>query len=203
MTQSKLEQLAEKLEGLAKHATQGPWEVDSEYDEDALYSGGGGCGQGFKNFFIGAEIAGKWQTLLDTVNSDHKLVEEEYDEDGKTAWDGIGWGNTALIVELVNNLPTILAALRAAGEGWRLIETAPKDGTRVLGTTRFGVEMVKWCKGEKADDYGPHPGWIGVEQDSTCLPPNFRRPEPQFQPTHWRPLPAPPPTAKLEGRDDG
>lgn len=73
----------EALEALSKKATPGTWEVDSEYDNDALYSGGGGCGSGFKNYFIGADVGGTWKTLLDTVNSDHKLIEEDYDEGGK------------------------------------------------------------------------------------------------------------------------
>jgi len=92
----------QELERLSKAATQGVWEVDSEYDNDALYSGGGGCGSGFKNYFIGADVGGKWKTLLDTVNSDHKLIEEEFDEDGKHAWDVIGQANAAFIVALVN-----------------------------------------------------------------------------------------------------
>ena len=92
----------DELAALDERATPGVWETDSEYDDDALYSGGGGCGSGFKNYFIGTDVGGKWVTLLDTVNSDHKLVEEEYDEDGKTAWDCIGQANTELIVTLVN-----------------------------------------------------------------------------------------------------
>lgn len=94
--------LAKTLEGLSAAATQGEWEVDSEYDGDALYSGGGGCGSGFKNYFIGAGVDGKWRTLFDTVNSDHKLIEEDYDEDGKNAWDEIGRANTAFVATLVN-----------------------------------------------------------------------------------------------------
>ncbi len=113
MNPDELEALALRCEALAAQATPGPWEIDSEYDEDALYSGGGGCGRGFKNFVIGAEIDGKWCTLIDTQNSDNKLIEEEYDEDSKNAWDSIGQANTDLIVALINNLPTILTALRA------------------------------------------------------------------------------------------
>lgn len=82
-----------------------------------------------------------------------------------------------------------------APAGWQPIESAPRDGTRFLGLTKFGVEMVKWCDGAKADNYGPHAGWIGVEQDSSCIPASFRRPNAQHQPTHWMPLP----TAPAEG----
>lgn len=77
---------------------------------------------------------------------------------------------------------------------WQPIETAPKDGTRFIGLTKFGPEMVKWCNGSSADNYGPHAGWIGVEQDSACLPANFRRQKAQQQPTHWMPLPPAPET---------
>jgi len=127
--------LADEIEALAAKATPGPWEVDSEYDNDALYSSGGGCGRGFKNFFIGADVGGKWMTLLDTQNSDHKLVEEEYDEDGSTVWDTIGSDNTALIVALRNNLPTILAALRERDALAAEAETAKqmRETARELG----------------------------------------------------------------------
>lgn len=103
--------LAKTLADLAAKATPGPWEIDSEYDDDAHYSGGGGCGRGFKNFFIGVPVDGKWRTLLDSANSDHKLV-----EDGRSAWDSIGLANTSLTIELVNNLPAIIAALTAQAE---------------------------------------------------------------------------------------
>lgn len=103
----------EALRQLMAKATPGPWEVDSEYDDDALYSGGGGCGRGFKNFFVGAEVDGRWRTLLDTVNSDHKLIEEDYDEDGKSSWDAIGHANANLVAAAVNALPSLLNELEA------------------------------------------------------------------------------------------
>lgn len=105
-----------RIAELAAKATPGPWEIDSEYDDDAHYSGGGGCGRGFKNFFIGVPVDGKWRTLLDSANSDHKLVEEDFDEDGRSAWDSIGLANTSLTIELVNNLPAIIAALTAKAD---------------------------------------------------------------------------------------
>lgn len=54
---------------------------------------------------------------------------------------------------------------------WQPIETAPKDGTNIIGFTDYGVEVVRWCNWN-GGEYAPHDGWIGVEQDSTCLPPN-------------------------------
>ena len=73
---------------------------------------------------------------------------------------------------------------------WQPIDTAPKDGSRFLGFTPFGVEMVKWNK--RAAEYGPRQGWIGCEQDSACLPESFLRHAATCQPTHWMPLPEPP-----------
>lgn len=97
--------------------------------------------------------------------------------------------------------PSPLTELQRLGQefdrGWRDISSAPRDGTRFLGLTRFGVEMVKWCDGARADNYGPHAGWIGVEQDSSCLPAGQLRTKSQHQPTHWMPLPAPPPSCAV------
>lgn len=154
--------LADEIEALAAKATPGPWEVDSEYDNDALYSSGGGCGRGFKNFFIGADVGGKWMTLLDTQNSDHKLVEEEYDEDGSTVWDTIGSDNTALIVALRNNLPTILAALRERDALAAEAETAKqmRETARELGyaDTLEALEALAAYKAmaEELNGYAKH-----------------------------------------------
>jgi len=71
---------------------------------------------------------------------------------------------------------------------WRGIDSAPKDGVKILGLTHYGVEVVRWCDWN-GKEYSPGDGWIGLEQDSTCLPPNYRREKAQHQPTHWMPLP--------------
>lgn len=76
--------------------------------------------------------------------------------------------------------------------GWRPMDSAPRDGTRIIASTSWGVEVVKWCDGATFDQFGPGEGWIGVEQDSTCLPPNYRRDTPQCPPTSWQPIPPPP-----------
>jgi len=103
--------MREELEKLIAEATPGPWEVDTIYNEDGCYSGGGGCGQGFNDYAIYAPIDGKAVQILDTSYSDDKLIEEEFDEDEKIAWDCIGKANADLIVFLVNNAPAILEAL--------------------------------------------------------------------------------------------
>jgi hypothetical protein len=103
--------MREELEKLIAEATPGPWEVDTIYNEDGCYSGGGGCGQGFNDYAIYAPIDGKAVQILDTSYSDDKLIEEDFGEDGKIAWDCIGKANADLIVFLVNNAPAILEAL--------------------------------------------------------------------------------------------
>lgn len=96
--------LAARLEALDKAATPGPWEVDHEADEITRSH----------DYYVGAAINGKWQTLFDTVNSDYKLIDEDRDGDGGMAWDVIGEANTALIVAIRNALPEIIASLRNA-----------------------------------------------------------------------------------------
>lgn len=153
--------LAKQIEELAGKATPGPWEIDTEYDSDER------C----KNYFIGAPVPngteyGRWATLFDSVNSDHKLIEEDYDEDGGSAWDETARCNAELIVALVNNLPTIIAALKErdrpqaaavitetvdgdsysvstffeAQSAWQTINTAPKDRSILLA--RFGWSII-------------------------------------------------------------
>ena len=93
---------------------------------------------------------------------------------------------------------------KVKAQEWQPIETAPKDGTRILGYTEYGVEMVKYCENEIKSDNDSisecQGGWIGVEQDSTCLPHTkyswLKEKKEQHQPTHWMPLPAAP---KQEG----
>jgi hypothetical protein len=63
---------------------------------------------------------------------------------------------------------------------WQPIETAPKDGTRILVFEKIWPEIVvaEWDEGT-----GHHPGWRvypNTESLDTC------------DPTHWMPLPEPP-----------
>ncbi len=99
----------DKLRALDEAATPGPWETDSEYDGDAIATSYEGCSNGYHNYFVGADIGGKWRTLLDTVNSDHKLIEDDRDEDGGRTWDVIGKANAELVAYLRNAVPAILA----------------------------------------------------------------------------------------------
>jgi hypothetical protein len=61
----------------------------------------------------------------------------------------------------------------AATPGWQPIETAPKNGTAVLGWDKDEGHYVTWCS---------EGSWGQSVDDCVYL---------QF-PTHWRPLPPPP-----------
>lgn len=82
---------------------------------------------------------------------------------------------------------------------WQAIESAPRDGQRIIGFTPFGVEMVRFAEAQSLpsimgdDARGWQSGWWGVEQDSDCQP-EFHSPlrgviPEKSQPTHWMPLP--------------
>lgn len=69
-----------------------------------------------------------------------------------------------------------VAALRTrvreleAAQAWRPIETAPKDGTRILAYGGWGIAIIWWSSWlEWYDGEGAH-----------------------LEPTHWQPLPSPP-----------
>jgi hypothetical protein len=63
--------------------------------------------------------------------------------------------------------------------GWQLIETAPKDGTRILAWDGLCMMVLWWGSGGWYDAQ-----WVTVHLDNN-------RP---FAPTHWMPLPEPPKT---------
>lgn len=77
-----------------------------------------------------------------------------------------------------NYLRMASAAIAAIGCGWRDISTAPKDGAKLLGweppyTVPVGY-AVFWWSGH---------GWVRDGDDFDLV----------FEPTHWMPLPDPPP----------
>lgn len=73
----------------------------------------------------------------------------------------------------------IAGALRDA-ERWRPIETAPRDGTKVL-LYHHGYKSAFYRR-----DHEPRV-WVDVFREG-----NWYNTAPSAQPTHWRPLPAPP-----------
>lgn len=76
-------------------------------------------------------------------------------------------------------------------EGWRDIESAPKDGFIVLYAPCVGLEsgpVTAWAKWQGS-------GWYGVdEQGLTYMPSDHIG----NMPTHWRPLPPPPATEQVK-----
>lgn len=105
--------LVEKLSVLLAKATPGPWEVDTERNEDGAYGSGPDHGTGYDDFLIGADVRGKWATLLTTENATEKEIDEDYDEDFHRAWDRVGEANAELVAATITALPTLLNALRA------------------------------------------------------------------------------------------
>lgn len=93
-----------------------------------------------------------------------------------------------------------LDAAPAGDDGWRSIETAPKDGTKIL-IARAGedisadpIEITEWFKTDHVH-FEPVPGEVNLY---------YRRVTTYYEgwngnghrATHWRPLPAPPPAPR-------
>ena len=121
----------DKLRALDEAATPGPWETDHEADEITRSH----------DYFVGAEVGGKWRTLMDTVNSDHKLIEDDRDGEGGMAWDVIGMANAELVAHLRNLVPAILAM---AEDNRRLREALDWALNEIRCTTRYDNEGQFW-----------------------------------------------------------
>lgn len=91
--------------------------------------------------------------------------------------DDIAWATASIARQ--NSTAAVPAALRAPRE-WQSIDSAPKDGTRLLlgAFHRTGVWLEHISNWEAEPNDGD-PGWIWW-----CYP--------EQAPTHWQPLPAPP-----------
>ena len=78
---------------------------------------------------------------------------------------------------------------------WQPIETAPKDGTTVLGYNEQGHEIMEWVEAatDCPDQPGNDEGWLGIYAwpGRSWGSDKFTH-EGQGQPTHWMPLPAAP-----------
>ena len=77
-------------------------------------------------------------------------------------------------------------------DGWQPIESAPKDGTQVLGFCEYAAEDRKiWIALWIDDDAEPDGGfWRDAShQDSMTS---------DAEPTHWHPLPAPPSSIEVD-----
>jgi hypothetical protein len=92
------------------------------------------------------------------------------------------------------------AVLRAAFPilaAWQPIETAPRDGTAVVGWTGYGCSILAWVDDQpcSSDDPGMAAGWLARDGEACPACPALGV-EAQGQPTHWMPLPAPPAAAQ-------
>lgn len=81
----------------------------------------------------------------------------------------------------VDQIRQALASPAPTPEGWRRIETAPRDGNYVIVTGHGRVDMRSAKSGEQTTDMLGPKGW------------DF----PSWA-THWQPLPVPPPASKPE-----
>lgn len=71
-------------------------------------------------------------------------------------------------------------------EKWRLIETAPRDGSYIiLGYADSHSEEGRWM-GNAGQNHWGEIGWFATDDDVLCNHPGM--------PTHWMPLPDPPTT---------
>ncbi|HZH10601.1 MAG TPA: DUF551 domain-containing protein [Microvirga sp.] len=136
--------------------------------------------------------------IMATRGGSHYAVAEQHPEsapgdgewrDGKTICDAL---NELLAIRTEIN--TIIAALSTPGGEWKPIETAPKDGTKVLAVMPGGFKSVVWYDAQFAYEYNDEKGesdYRGAWTDGTVA--SFAYEElTELNPTHWMPLPASP-----------
>ena len=86
------------LAALSAAATPGTWETDT-LNSEGSYGSGDDTYEGYATTAI-YDASGK--VLFDALNSDAILVQEEWDEDGGSAYDLTSAANAAFIITLVN-----------------------------------------------------------------------------------------------------
>ena len=91
---------------------------------------------------------------------------------------------------VLTDLSASQAATKPAGGEWLPIESAPRDGSRILLTGWHGKDVKLWCGVGYGHFYKPGNRF---EYDG------YQFGNPDHQPTHWQPLPAPPLTRKENG----
>lgn len=100
-----------------------------------------------------------------------------------------------------NELRNLISDLRAAIEtgGWLPIETAPKDGTRIiLRCPNIGAVEGWWdCVDGGGFEEGPPIFWWTTENDLIIFGDGS-----YDDPTHWMPLPPPPNSPNKEPEHD-
>ena len=97
--------------------------------------------------------------------------------------------------EIADAVLALLAAPPTAqAEGWRPIETAPKDGALIVLGARNGVWLGKYVPVYQSG-YRPENPWSSMLLNHDHMAERYTRP------THWMPLPPPPTSA--EGVEHG
>src|SRR6185312_12884606 len=103
----------EPIKKRLKAATPGPWESDTTKNEGSYGDGGPDCHEGYSSYQIIVEVDGKVQSLCDSINADHQLIEVDHggDENGEwfDAWDEIARRNFDLIAHAPTDLADLLA----------------------------------------------------------------------------------------------
>jgi hypothetical protein len=162
--------LADELERLGQMATKGQW-----FDDNLRVDGSNG-----RDDYYTALYGPSGHILADTLNS--TCVHLEDNGEGRSL-DTTGAANIGLIIALRNNLPAIIAALRA--QEWQPIESIPDEyvntGKHFLAYEATG-DM--YSAAYHSDGY-----IVSFCGQYVSVPP---------EPTHWMPLPAPPATDKGE-----
>ena len=75
------------------------------------------------------------------------------------------------------------------GMEWQPIDTAPRDGTRIL-LAWAGSEVTEgYWMGDSSRNYWGVVGWFSIDEDVLTSRPS--------RPSHWMPLPQPPPAASV------
>jgi hypothetical protein len=100
-------------------------------------------------------------------------------------------GNHAWRVTLADRITRAIG--NAQAEGWRPIETAPKDGTRVLLSNAQGVWMAEY-RPVYGSGYRPDDPWFSTMLNHDHMPKEVR----YAKPTHWKHIPTPPQPAQAE-----
>lgn len=121
-----MDALVTRLRSLLTKATPGPWDVDTNRNEDGEYGSGPDTSIGYDDFLIGAQVRGNWATLLTTENSTEKSIEEDYDDDYHRAWDAVGEANAQLATAAVNALPELLEHINPSDFKGRCLEIADR-----------------------------------------------------------------------------
>lgn len=104
------------------------------------------------------------------------------DADMAQAWDVLDLWRRGQDMSMDSLAAAIAAALKAARGGWMPIETAPKDGTRILAIWNGVRHIIYWhtAPAVPGTRFGPVARWM----------PDSNRVAVNYEPTKWRPLPA-------------